>query len=93
MAKQRSELVVGTGTIGEPLIGLLSVMREQAGIDEIIFHKNSPRLEDRPRINQLVQKGAKLAVDEEKVGQFKQLGILPTYSKLEALERAAGGID
>ncbi|OGF57681.1 MAG: hypothetical protein A2Z21_05380 [Candidatus Fraserbacteria bacterium RBG_16_55_9] len=93
MAKQRSVLVVGTGTIGEPLIGLLSVMREQAGIDEIIFHKNSPRLEDRPRINQLVQKGAKLAVDEEKVGQFKQLGILPTYSKLEALERAAVVID
>ena len=90
---ERNVLVVGTGTIGEPLIGLLSKMREQAGIDEIIFHKNSPRLEDRPRINQLIQHGAKLSVDEERAGEFKQLGMLPTYSKIEALERAAVVID
>jgi glyceraldehyde-3-phosphate dehydrogenase (NAD(P)) len=33
--------VIGTGTIGEPLIGLLSDYRDQLGIDEVTFHKNS----------------------------------------------------
>ena len=32
--------VVGTGTIGEPLIGLLCDYQGQLGIDEITFHKN-----------------------------------------------------
>jgi glyceraldehyde-3-phosphate dehydrogenase (NAD(P)) len=89
----RSVLVVGTGTIGEPLIGILSLLRDQVGIDEIIFHKNSPRLEDRSRLAQLTRKGAKLAVDEEKKSEFQQLGIPPTYTKAEALERAAVVID
>ena len=30
--------VVGTGTIGEPLIGLLADHREHFGIDEVTFH-------------------------------------------------------
>jgi len=34
--------VVGTGTIGEPLIGLLCDYRTQLGIDEVTFHKNTP---------------------------------------------------
>ena len=33
--------VIGTGTIGEPLIGLLTDYKDQLGIDEITFHKNS----------------------------------------------------
>ena len=33
--------VVGTGTIGEPLIGLLCDYQGKLGIDEITFHKNS----------------------------------------------------
>ena len=39
--------VVGTGTIGEPLIGLLANFRQPFGIDEITFHKRTP-LGDRP---------------------------------------------
>ena len=35
--------VVGTGTIGEPLIGLMASFREKLGIDEITFHKRTPR--------------------------------------------------
>lgn len=93
MANGRNVLVVGTGTIGEPFIGLLLAIKDRAGIDEIIFHKHSPRLEDRPRVAQLTQKGAKLAVDEERVGEFKQLGMTPTHTKMEALERAAVVID
>ena len=34
--------VIGTGTIGEPLIGLLDDHREAFGIDEITFHKRTP---------------------------------------------------
>ena len=93
MGKQRSVLVVGMGTIGAPLIGLLTLLKDRAEIDEIIFHKNSPRLEDRPRIAQLTRSGARLAVDEEKAGEFKQMGMLPAYMKMEALERASVVID
>jgi len=34
--------VVGTGTIGEPLIGLLADDAEAFGIDEVTFHKRTP---------------------------------------------------
>ena len=34
--------VVGTGTIGEPLIGLFADFQKKLGIDEITFHKRLP---------------------------------------------------
>ncbi len=40
--------VVGTGTIGEPLIGLLCSFKEQAGFSEVTFHKRSPLPRDLP---------------------------------------------
>ena len=46
--------VVGTGTIGEPLIGLLCDYQEQLGIDEITFFKNSPLKEDRSKVLDLI---------------------------------------
>ena len=42
--------VVGVGTIGEPLIGLLCDAQEDLGIDEVTFYKHSPVLEDRPKL-------------------------------------------
>ena len=42
--------VVGTGTIGEPLIGLLSDFKGKLGIDEVTFHKNSPLTTDRSKV-------------------------------------------
>ena len=39
--------VVGTGTIGEPLIGLMASFREKLGIDEITFHKRTPLVDVR----------------------------------------------
>lgn len=50
MGTKRSIHVVGTGTIGEPLIGLLLHMRQALAIDEITFHKNSPHFEDRAKV-------------------------------------------
>ena len=35
-------LIVGTGTIGEPLIGLLAQHKEKLGIDNISFFKRTP---------------------------------------------------
>ena len=52
--------VVGTGTIGEPLIGLLADHREHFGIDEVTFHKRTPLVTERPKVNDLVRRGASL---------------------------------
>ena len=54
MAKKRTIHVVGTGTLGEPLVNLLLDMKEDVAVDEITFHKNTPRVSDRTRI----QRGA-----------------------------------
>jgi glyceraldehyde-3-phosphate dehydrogenase (NAD(P)) len=91
--ENRTVLVIGTGTIGEPLIGLLADLRDQMGIDEVIFHKRTPLLEDRSKVVDLIRRGAKLAVDEGKEEDFQTLGMTPTYTKLEAIDRAAVVID
>ena len=38
--------VVGTGTIGEPLIGLLCDARDELGIDEVTFYKHISYVKD-----------------------------------------------
>ena len=67
-------MVIGTGTIGEPLIGLLSSLKLELGIDEVLFHKRTPLIEERAKVNSLISKGAKLVVDEDCVSEFKALG-------------------
>ena len=74
--------VVGTGTIGEPLIGLLCDAKEDLGIDEITFYKHSPTLEDRPKVKGLMNRGANLATSEDKDKEFEELG------RLELVEEA-----
>lgn len=85
--------VVGTGTIGEPLIGLLCTMREELGLDEITFHKKSALLEDRSKVKGVISMGAKLAADDQAWTAFNELGISPTLSVSAALEQAAVIID
>ena len=85
--------VVGTGTIGEPLIGLLADHREDFGIDEVTFHKRTPLITERSKVNDLVRRGADLAVDADKRSTFEELGHNPKLETLEALERAAVVID
>jgi len=85
--------VVGTGTIGEPLIGLLCDAKEDLGIDEVTFYKHSPRLDDRPKIKGLIKKGANLCVSEGKVNDFQELGIDPVYHAEEAIKRASVVVD
>ena len=49
--------VVGTGTIGEPLVGLLADHAADFGIDEVSFHKRTPMIEDRAKVKDLVGRG------------------------------------
>ena len=65
MLRKNNVHVIGTGTIGEPLIGMLSLMRQQFGLDGVSFHKATPRLTDRAKLRALTQKGAILAATPE----------------------------
>ncbi len=85
--------VVGTGTIGEPLIGLLCHMKRDLGFDEVTFHKRTPLLEDRSKVRALIDGGARLAADPENWEGFEALGIKPSLPAREALERATVVID
>jgi len=85
--------IVGTGTIGEPLIGLLCDTREDLGIDEITFYKHTPALIDRPMVKGLITRGANLCVHAERVKDFQNLGLEPTYVSEEAIKRANVVVD
>lgn len=85
--------VVGTGTIGEPLIGLLVDHRKAFGIDEVTFHKRTPTVEERAKIADLVRRGAALAVDDDRREDFAALGLEPVFGSAEALARATVVID
>jgi glyceraldehyde-3-phosphate dehydrogenase (NAD(P)) len=85
--------VVGTGTIGEPLIGLLADNKEHFGIDEVTFHKRTPLLTERAKVNDLEGRGAVLSVDEDRRSAFEELGHAPKYEAREAIERATVVID
>ncbi len=85
--------IVGTGTIGEPLIGLFTDFREKFGIDEVTFHKRTPLVYERARLEHLMSRGAKLATDPDRKSDFEDLGHKVSYSSAEALERATVIID
>ncbi len=85
--------VVGTGTIGEPLIGLFTDFRDRMGIDEVTFHKRTPLEFDRARINHLMGRGALLAVDADRKDAFEKMGHTVSLDAQEALERATVVVD
>ncbi len=82
--------IVGTGTIGEPLIGLLC---DQLGINDITFHKNTPLLSDKSKVIDLISRGARLAVDDMKKDSFKEMGMEAEFETEEAIKRSAVVID
>jgi glyceraldehyde-3-phosphate dehydrogenase (NAD(P)) len=85
--------VVGTGTIGEPLIGLLADNKEHFGIDEVTFHKRTPLVTEKAKVNDLVRRGAVLSVDDNRKATFEELGHSPKFEGAEAIERATVVID
>ena len=88
-------LVVGTGTIGEPLIGLLCRLRRQLGFDEIIFHKRTPLQHEVAKVDSLISMGANLAVDDDKdkIQKFLDFGHEITYTWEQALDKAKVVVD
>ena len=85
--------VVGTGTIGEPLIGLLADFREPLGIDEVTFHKRTPLLTDRSKVRNLIRRGARFVTDSKSFDGFRELGLDPELETHEALDNADVVID
>ncbi len=90
---QRIVHIVGTGTIGEPLIGLFTDFQDRMNIDEVTFHKRTPLTSDRARINHLMNRGAKLAVDSDRIANFEGLGHTVSLEAGEALARATVVVD
>jgi glyceraldehyde-3-phosphate dehydrogenase/erythrose-4-phosphate dehydrogenase len=85
--------VVGTGTIGEPLIAMFTEFKDRWGIDEVTFHKRTPSADDRAMINALLHRGARLASDEQAADDFARLGHRVSYTADEAIERATVVVD
>jgi glyceraldehyde-3-phosphate dehydrogenase (NAD(P)) len=85
--------IVGTGTIGEPLIGILCEQKSGLGIDEITFHKHTPLTSDKPKIQNLIKKGARLSVLEDRMDDFKAIGLEPEFTMEEAVARSSVVID
>lgn len=81
-------LVNGTGTIGEPLIALLLKIKKELGIDDIIFYKHTPRLTDRPMLRNLQKDGGLMCVEQNKISQFREIGIEPDMNFQDALVKA-----
>lgn len=91
--KRKIVHVVGTGTIGEPLIGLLTDYKTQLGIDEITFHKNTPLTSDSSKVYDLQKRGARLAVNEDRFQDFKDLDMDPDFETEDAIKRSSVVID
>jgi len=72
---------------------MLSDMRRELGIDEVSFAKRTPLLEDRSKVFSLIGRGATLAAEKGKWGQFRGLGMKPDYDYEEAIARASVVID
>lgn len=93
MAAKKVVHIIGTGTIGEPLIGLFASKKDALGFDEVTFHKRTPLLTDRSKVINLIKRGARLATDESARRGFRDIGIEPAYEHHEALRQATVVID
>lgn len=85
--------VVGTGTIGEPLVGLFTDFKQKWNIDEVTFHKRTPAANDRAMVDHLINRGGKLVADEGARDEFARLGHRVSFTTEEAIERATVVVD
>jgi glyceraldehyde-3-phosphate dehydrogenase (NAD(P)) len=93
MHGSKTVLVVGTGTIGEPLIGLLCNFKAQLGIDEVLFHKRTSLMTDRSKVQNLLRRGARLVTDKDRVEGFEKMNLKVEHTTDEALEMSRVVID
>ncbi len=85
-------LVVGTGSIGSALARLLLQLRGALGVREVLVYKHTPRPQDRPLLEDLRGRGARLVVRREVAGAFDELGIPPDVLGLEEAVRAVRAV-
>ncbi|MCA8916750.1 MAG: hypothetical protein KDB90_15260 [Planctomycetes bacterium] len=85
--------VVGTGTIGEPLIGMLTHFKDALGIDEVTFNKRTPLKTDRSKVVDLLRRGAKLATGKDQMSGFEKMDCKADFETEEAITRASVVID
>lgn len=85
--------VVGTGTIGGPLIRYLTELREPLGIDRLTFAKARPLPKNRHEIGLLTAGGASLVVQADRVSEFEQAGYLVNGTVEEALPTVTHLVD
>jgi glyceraldehyde-3-phosphate dehydrogenase (NAD(P)) len=93
MLGSKSVMVIGTGTIGEPLIGLLCNFKAQLGIDEVLFHKRTPLMTDRSKVQNLLRRGARLVTDKDRVKGFEEMGLKVEYITEDAMEASKVVVD
>ncbi|MGC9363191.1 MAG: hypothetical protein ACP5FZ_01330 [Fidelibacterota bacterium] len=85
--------IVGTGTVGTPLIGILASRRKSLGIDEITFQPDLSEIRNIALVRGLVAHGAKLCVPAEYSDEFASAGCKIDYHSAEAMQRAGVIID
>ena len=85
----KNVMVIGTGTIGEPLIGLLAEHKDELGIDNVIFFKRTPLSDEKGKVEALLRKGAKIVSTSDVLSDFKKLG----FSDIEDVENAYDDTD
>ncbi len=86
--------VVGTGTIGEPLIGLFTDFRDKMGIDEVTFHKRTPLAADRAKLNHLIAARRQAGCGRRCTRGVREASATRSaYETREALERATVVVD
>jgi glyceraldehyde-3-phosphate dehydrogenase (NAD(P)) len=73
MGTKKNILVVGTGTIGEPLIGVLSDFRKKFNAN-IFFHKRTPLVDEVGKVDSLIKRGARLVTDPSTNREFVDMG-------------------
>src|SRR3989449_8896552 len=84
MAPKKVVHIIGTGTIGEPLIGLFADKKDLLGFDEVTFHKRTPLLTDRSKVVNLMRRGARLACDESARRGFREIRSEEHTSELQS---------
>ena len=85
----KNVMVVGTGTIGEPLIGLLAEHKDALGLDNVLFFKRTPLSDEKGKVEALLRKGSKIVSTADALSDFKQLG----FSDIEDVENAYEDVD
>ena len=87
-------LVVGTGTIGEPLIGLLCDFRDELNISDVDFYKRTPLRDEIAKVNSMLRRGAHLVASSPiMVDRFESMGNRASYVLPTALDNADIVID